>query len=471
MHRKPNILVFMTDQQHVATSRAEGPCRTPHLDRLAAGGCRFTHAFTPTPICTPARSCFQTGLLPHQHKLLHNAHRGKGLHILGDFLPGTRVLGGALRDAGYRSAYFGKWDSGLEHEPDRHGYELYRGGNDLPAGPGSDDVRSEFVRIPGENDERRSVVSCTTTRSPEDSAPFRIAAAVEEFLDNPSGDNRPFFIFASCTEPHVPWICPREYAGLYDPADIPEPPSYRDTFEGRPASYLGDYNLHNYCHLPGDWPSMAQALAHYYGVVSMIDDALGRMLESLERRGLIDDTLVLFTSDHGEHMGAHGLVGKNCNLLDELVRIPLVIACPDRFKPQTSEALVSLTDGYATLLDVAGASESAPPASRSLTPLLRGEATDRFPDRMVMEHHGTFFLECVRGIRTRRYKYVFRSRETDELYDLQTDPWEMRNRIGDPVLAATLAELRAELLAYMETHQDPAARGMRVLLERQRLDG
>lgn len=457
---RPNVLVFMADQLPLSATLPGSGCCMPNLERLAERGCRFSHAFTPTPICTPARSSFQTGLLPHQHKLIANAHHGKHYHILGDFLPGTRLLGDELQAAGYRTAYFGKWDSGLEHPPDQHGYEHYQPCKKKRDGA-SDDVRlSHTVRIPGEADPTHGLISAETSCPAEHFGCSQVAAAVEHYLAEPSvNDDRPFYIFASCTEPHVPWLCPSEYAHRYDPQDIPEWQSFGDTFEGRPGNYLGEYNYHNYCHPELEWPEMAQAIAHAYGVISMVDDALGRMLEALESQGVLDNTLVLFTSDHGEHLGRHGLIGKGTNLLDELVRIPFVMSWPAQYEPQTCDAMVDLTDGFATLLDVAGSTSHSPPASRSLVPLLSGQDTDAFPDRAFFQHHGAVFLDCVRGIRTRRHKYVFRAHDTDEFYDLESDPDEMDNRVDDPAHRTTIDGLRQDLLQWMTESQDMAARG------------
>jgi arylsulfatase A-like enzyme len=205
---------------------------------------------------------------------------------------------------------------------------------------------------------------------------------------------------------------------------------------------------------------MAQAIAHCYGVISIVDDALGRMLDALEGQGLLDNTMVVFTSDHGEHLGRHGLIGKGANLLDDLVRIPLVVSWPGRFRAQTCDAMVDLTDGFATLLDVAGSSNQPPPTSRSLVPLLEARVTDAFPDRAFFQHHGTSFLDCVRGIRTRHHKYVFRAHDMDEFYDLDAAPDETENLIDAPACQSTIDGLRQELVEWMTENQDMAARGV-----------
>ncbi len=463
MSDRPNILVLMTDQQHFSTLEPDSPCRTPNLDRLAARGCRFTHAFTPIPMCTPARSSFQTGLLPHQHKLIHNAHHGKNCHLLGDFLPGVHLLGDELHEVDYHTAYFGKWDSGLQRHPDSYGYELYRSGASSSRSPG-EFVQTEQVVIPGEPNARRALISCRTTRPAAETGCFGIAALIDGYLEELPDDGQPFYIFASCTEPHVPWICPVEFADLYDAAALPEWPDYRDDFHGRPAAYRREYNMHNYCHLPGNWPAMARAIAHHYGVVTMIDAAVGQMLDSLRRHGQLDRTTILFTSDHGEHLGHHGLVGKGANLLDDLLRIPLLLAPAGGGMARQCDRLVSLTDGFATLLDIAESATLPPPTSRSLMPLVRGEATDAFPDQLFFEHHGTQLFDCLRGVRSRRYKYIFRAHDQDEFYDLEDDPCELRNRIADPACAAAVRSLQDALIDHLESTRDPAATGARLRL-------
>ncbi len=464
---RPNILVFMTDQQHHATIGPDSLGATPNLNRLIAEGVRFENAFCPSPICTPSRSSFQTGVFPHQHKHIHNIHVGKNLHINEDFPENTILLGEALQRAGYRTGYIGKWDSGLKKSPLDYGYEIY---DHNPYGDRSYAAvhQRQHVRIPYEPNPKQSLLSAETDEAPQDSGPFRVARKTVEVLKQwTATQDRPFYLFASTLQPHVPWHCPESYAGKVDPASLPEPPSFRDDFHGRPLSYRRLYNGNNYC-CPGlPWPEMARAISHYHGVISLIDDAFGLIVRTLEECGVLDNTLIVFTSDHGEFMGAHGLIGKNASLLEDIVRVPLVVSWPNRFKPAVRKEFVHLTDLFATIVSLAGADVPVPAVSRNMTPLLEGGCPAAFPDVAFFEHHGSGSLTTVRGIRTNRMKYVYRPAEMDELYDLVNDPFEIHNLIDDPQYADALRGLKHQLLQWMQDTADQAARMTRLVFERE----
>ncbi len=163
-------------------------------------------------------------------------------------------------------------------------------------------------------------------------------------------------------------------------------------------------------------------------------------------------------------MGEHSLVGKDDNLLDALVRIPLVISCPKNFRPSTCNAFVNLTDVYATLLELAGSKRGVPQESRSLVFLLKEHRDPKFSDRVFMEHNGTSLFTVVRGIRNNEYKYVFRPHEFDELYDLRSDPFELNNVILDSHYNSVVTELKRELVEWMTDTGDMAAKGARHIL-------
>lgn len=453
MNRKPNILIFMTDQQHAETIGRDGLCRTPHLDRCMEEGVVFSNAFTNCPMCTPARATAMTGLHPHQHKIVQNAHSPFAFsNKLGEE---TETIGSALRREGYATAYAGKWHVGLS-QPEEHGF-----GEKLKLAPKASSVeRKDAVLIRDRKGEH--ALASTVDYEPEQAEVFRLAAAVEEWLEARAEQRQaePFLLFASCIEPHVPWHVPEPYASMYDPNELPEWDSYRDDYRDKPLTYSKHYYDVNYCRIRDDWPTMARALAKYYGLVTMVDDAFGRILAKLERLGMLDDTIVMFTSDHGEMMGRHGLVGKNELAVDDLIRIPFVVYGPTRFAPRRVDDLITLGDLFNTVVELAGAPIRPQLDSRSFVPLLRGEAMDARKE-IVVEHHGaTIHMNTIRAIRTDRYKYVYRPHETDEFYDLAEDPGELRNRIADPASRPVIDALQDRLLEWAGRTNDPAREGM-----------
>jgi len=267
--------------------------------------------------------------------------------------------------------------------------------------------------------------------------------------------------------PHVPWCTPAPYVDRYDVDRMDPWPNYDDDLEDKPVAYRKHYNGWDFCRVPGNWPLAARALAHYYGMVTLIDEAFGQILRALEEAGQRENTLVVVTSDHGELMGRHGLFGKNEMLCDDLVRIPLILNWPARISGgEGRRQMVTLCDFFPTFLDVAGVAEKGSGTGRSLIPLLAdASSANGWPDEVCLEHHGDLQYNLVRGIRDRRFKYVYNANDGDELYDLEADSWERRNLACEVSSGELLAVYRERLLAQMERTGDPFLRGVRSNLE------
>jgi arylsulfatase A-like enzyme len=453
MKKQPNIILFVTDQQHAETIGREGLCQTPRLNGLIEGGVRFTHAYTPTPMCTPARGSLVTGLYPHQHKLVRNTH---GTDVEDYTIRGLETIGSALAAEGYRTVYAGKWHVG-KTPPEENGFQEIL----EPKEAGSKGPRTDIITISDGLGEE--VLAATAGYKAEDSFVHRLARGVNEWLEQPDAGGQPFLLMACCHEPHVPWVVPEPYASMYDPAFLSEWDSYRDCFDNKPLTYTKHYTKVNFCRLQNDWPRMARALAKYYGAVTMVDDAFGTILDTLEARGLMDDTIILFTSDHGELLGRHGLIGKNELALDDIIHIPFVFYGRGRFISGTCDSFVSLCDVYNTIMELAGAQLRTHMDSRSLVPYLQGEpesANER--NSVVIQHDGTNFPNTVRAIRTKQHKYVFRPHELDEFYDLVIDPSERVNRIHDPAYRGLVVLMREKLLDWAEQNGDSSRGSMKV---------
>lgn len=451
---RPDIIVFMTDQQHCRTVGNKSICKTPNLNALLGKGTFFDNAFCPTPICTPSRASCQTGLLPHQHRLVHNTHRN--YHILEDLPDGSKTLGSVFSNAGYQTGYAGKWHVGKKKTPLDFGYNHFPQTRQHKADAKSYD---DPVFVPGTSG--KSIISAVSKTRKEDTEPFIVAEAADSLIKDFSSHKEPFFLFVSTLSPHVPWICPEEYASLYDPGKIIVPGSYGRKMSGKPYSYEHHYNGHNDCRLFDDWKSVAKSIARYYGICTLIDDAFGALLESLRKNGRYDNTWIIFTSDHGEMLGGHGMIGKGEYLLDDLIRIPLGIKAPEGMPCRRhADEFVGLTDIFATLADAAGIKTEIPASSRSLLPLIgKPGSKEIFPDEIVTEHHGSMFFNTVRALSTAEFKYVFRAHEEDELYDLKKDPEEIHNLVSDGNYSQVLLRMRKRLVEKMEESGDMAARG------------
>ena len=452
MRKRPNILIFVTDQQHASTIGEQDFCLMPNLNRLIDQGVRFDHAYTTTPMCTPARSSLVTGLYPHQHKLIYNFSEADNYS-----LNGVETIGSALAAEGYCTAYAGKWHIGRT-PPAANGFQEQLTIAPAPAATGE---LEDIVSIADRSN--REIVAATANYSADESFVFRLARSVNQWIADTSNVEAPFLLMASCIEPHVPWIVPEPYASMYDPGEIKEWDSYRDGFDHKPLTYTKHYTKVDFCRMQDDWPSMSRALAKYYGMVSMVDHAFGTIVAALEEQSLLDNTIIIFTSDHGELLGKHALIGKNELALDDIIRVPFVVYGKGRFSPGTRHPFISLCDVFNTVMELAGAGQRDHLDSLSIVKMLEDETSvGPVREEIVIQHHGTLFPNIVRAIRTRQYKYVFRAHELDELYDLELDPSERVNRIGDPAYDRILAALRDRLLAWATRSNDPAGAHMEV---------
>ena len=461
---RPNILIFMPDQMHRETIGPGGLCTTPNFNALAQRGVTFSHAFTPTPICTPARASALTGLLPHQHTLLHNSHM---IYPKQENLPkDITTFGEELEQAGYTTFYTGKWHVGSSKGPQDHGFNRV-GSIEAPARCDPRFV-TQAITIPNRSSEK-NVLAATTSEPREQTQPWRICQSAAQFIRQHREDpqDRPFLVFASTDVPHVPWFTPHSYANRYDARTLAPWPNYGADLTDKPACYRDHYNGWDYCQISDNWPLVARALAHYYGMITLIDDAFGLIIEALRDADQLDNTLIIVTSDHGEFMGRHGLFGKNEMLSDDLVRIPLIASWPARWQGNRQRhEMVTLCDLYPTLLETAGVTSPPNRTGRSLAPLLDDAALPPgWPEQILLEHHGDLQYNVVRAVRDRHHKYVYWANDCDELYDLGKDPGEVRNLARHSRHAAIRTKYQTRLLQLMTTTNDPFLRGTRSNLE------
>lgn len=415
--RQPNILLFLTDDHGRWASGAYGnqELSTPNLDRLAASGVVMENAFTPTPVCSPARASLLTGLTPSQHGV-HDYIAMK--FDRRPWLVGERTLPQLLQEAGYRTGLAGKWHVGNE---------------DAPA-PGFDSWFSVGSAYPLLHEGKREF--CNQGRMDPFSGYTDEIIAGEAVNFVTANDERPFFLLVGLTAAHGPWSGhPQRLAELYRDAafgDIPVNESYP----------FGDQALES---LSVDRRREREAQVQYYAAVSHIDENVGRLLEAVDRAGKLDGTLVVYTSDHGLNCGHHGIWGKGngtlpLNMLEESIRVPLILSRPGVLPAETRrDEMVDHLDLFQTLAEAGNAKlpSRAEYPGNSMWPLLL-ESQQGGPWRDVQfGEYGT-----VRMARTRRYKLVCRHPSgPHELFDLETDPRESRNLFDSPSRRAVASEL------------------------------
>jgi len=441
---KPNILWICTDQQRYDTIRALGNqhINTPHVDRLVDEGTAFTHAFCQSPICTPSRASFLTGMYP---STVHGCTNGN------DYWAGAAPLIGKLLadEARYDCGLAGKLHLAGAHgriEPrGDDGYRVFHWSHDARDQWPEGHAYADWVREQGHvlADLREDAAALP----PALHQTTWCADQAIEFMCEERED--PWMMSVNIFDPHSPFDPPQEYLDRYDPDTLPDP-LWREE-DLRAHDKLGAVDGGTAI----DLQTAKQVMAAYYAMIELIDDNVGRMLQALEKSGQRENTLVIFTSDHGELLGDHQLIGKGCRFYECLVRVPLIFSWPGQIREGVvSDALVELVDIVPTLLEAGCVAAPDRIQGRSLWPLLSGAAESE-PHREFVrcEYYRALNPDVpgrqhLRGsyatmIRDRRYKLVcYHDRDVGELFDLVNDPGEFNNRWNDP----TLVQVRFALM-------------------------
>ena len=464
MAEQPNILLLITDQQRVDSLGCYGNpiVRTPAVDGLAEQGVRFTQAFTPTSICTPARASLITGVLPFQHKLLANFERNVG--YMTELPADTVSFGHRLRAAGYNVGTVGKWHIGVARGPAEFGFDglHYPGWGEPVHHPDYlrylDEHGYDHFRVSGEirgrfpNGQPGNAIGGIFEGPVEATFSYFLAERAIELLERYAAEQKPFFLACQWFGPHLPYYVPAAYANLYDPVEVPLPPSMAETFAGKPMvqrHYAAHWSFDSFS--PEQWQKL---IAMYWGYATLIDEQVGRVLAAAARLGLAGETATFFASDHGAFVGSHRMQDKGPAMYDDTYHIPLVAHLPGGRRHAVEDRFVSLVDLPPTFLDLAGLETPATYAGRSLAPLLRGEEAPGWREHILAEFHGHHFPYPQRMIRTRTHKLVINPPDVNELYDLVDDPYELVNRIDDPACTGVKRELMATLYADLKVRGD-----------------
>ena len=485
MSDRPNILLITSDQHHWNTLGCRNPeIQTPNLDRLAAEGTLFSRAYCPNPTCTPTRSSIITGQYPSQH----------GAWTLGTKLDEkAHTMGGDFTAAGYRTALVGK-----AHFQPLHGTEKYPSLEAYPIlqdldfwrgfhGPfyGFDHVElarnhtheahvgqhyALWMEEKGLKNWRDYFVPPTGTRQsreglwdlPEE---FHYNAWIAErtnalMADFKQGDEN-FMLWASFFDPHPAYMAPEPWDTMYDPNEltVPQlvegehdnnPPHFQLTQEERPdfspwnESGKGNHGMGS--HLEGQ-ESRARRMAWYYGMISCMDKYIGKILDQLDALGLADNTVIVFSTDHGHLFGQHGLNAKGPFMYEDLLRVPFLVRWPAAVPAgKESDALQSLVDLAPTFLDICGLDIPYFMTGVSQKEVWTGQC-DSARRHVTCEHHHEPTTIHVKTYIDERYKLtVYCNRDYGEIFDLQEDPGEVRNLWNDPASAELKHELTRKLL-------------------------
>lgn len=467
--KRPNIVLIQTDQHRRDLIGCYGGAhaRTPNVDRLAREGVRFANAYTVSPLCTPARASLQTGLYPCRHGMQNNLYQpGCVVHELPDT---PDILPRRLGEAGYSAGFTGKWHLGygaaahadpwyrdhvVEGAVDHVRYPAwYRAGSSLPTDLGyeGDDfpghgagghLYQQFHRHLAERglrfDYRRAGGALKELCSGAESSVDRfLSDRAIDLIDRFRERDRPFCVQLHFWGPHSPYLVPSAFLDPFRELDIPPWPSFDEDLSRKPAIQWAKRDAEPWAHFR-DHVRWSLAYGHF------IDHEIGRVLAHLEAHGLYDDSLIVFTADHGDSLGMHGgMADKAFSFYEETAGIPLVVKLPGGGRAgAVEERFANTTDLYATLIDAAGL-DVATNHGRSLLPLCRGEPPADWPDHVLSECSGLAYLPFAqRMVRRGNWKYVFNAGDLDELYDLAADPHELDNRIDDPACRDERESLR-----------------------------
>ena len=450
---RPNVLIFFADDQRFDTIHALGNPRiqTPNLDRLVESGTAFTRAYimggSSPAVCMPSRAMLHTG-----RPLYHI--EGIGHSISEENI----MLGEALRKEGYNTYGIGKWHSDKEsfNRSFGGGSEIFFGGMcdhwNVPTyrydQSGAYESRIPACRDPWYSNELIWRNADRIQAGVHSSDLFSEAAV--RFLENYESA-APFFLYVSFLAPHDPRTMPEEYRLMYRPDRIELPPNFMG---GHPFDN-GELKIRD--EQLEDWPRTPEAIrrhiAEYYGMITHLDSEIGRVVNALEERGKLDDTIIVFAGDNGLAVGQHGLMGKQ-SLYEHSVRVPLVMTGPGIPKNRRSDALCYLFDLYPTLCALTDTPVPESVMGKSLVPAMDGA--------VVRDHLLLAYCHQMRGIRDERFKLietVVEGRRTTQLFDLQEDPWELDNLSGNPAYDRKMENLRGLLETFPAHHGDAREQG------------
>ena len=423
--------------------------KSPNIDRLAARGVRFEHAYCQFPLCSPSRSSLLTGLRPDTTRVFDlQYHFRQGL-------PDVVTLPQMFIKNGYYVARVGKMyhygnpgDIGTSGLDDRVSWMEHFN----PAGRDRTSLEPDIMNYtPSRGLGSSMSFLADTTGTDLDHTDGKVAAQTIELLEKHK--NEPFFIGAGFYKPHCPYVTPKKYFDLYKLEDIKLPPITTNTPGEYPAPALASTKPWPYV---GVTPDQARECKRaYYAAISFVDAQIGRVIDAMDRLGLRDNTILVFWSDHGYHLGEHGLWFKQ-SCFEEAARVPLIMAVPGlKSGGQTSPRLVELVDLYPTLADLAGLTPPRDLEGVSLRPLLVNPKARWSHPAFTQVQRGRDPGHSVRTDRWRYTQWAFGEKGA-ELYDQEKDPQELHNLARLPKYASTVAEMKALL---KEAHPGPVENG------------
>lgn len=460
MYKKPNIVFILSDDQGFYSLGClnNSELKTPNLDKLAKKGILFSNCYCVSPVCSPARASILTGCIPSRHGVHdwiragninpnnHNLSQEEKAHYdyliehkAIKYLDGLPTYTKVLNDNGYECALSGKWHLGDSVNPQcgfTHWYTIGKGGCNNYKDP--DMIENGKISFPKEY-----ITDLITDKA-------------VEYIDELANKNNPFYLSVHYIAPHTPWepeCHKKEHLDLYKDCDYdkyyPQLPDHKNANSGS-KHYNSQENR--------NW-----AFQGYEASITAMDEGIGRIIDTLEKENVLDDTIIIFTSDNGFNLGHHGLFGKGnastpLNMYDTSVKVPFIISCPNKIKSDiTTKYTVSHYDFFPTILELAGIDyklDKKQPG-KSFVSVLKGDIVNKNNDIVTFDEYG-----ATRMIRTNNYKYVHRfPAGPHEFYDLINDSGEFNNLYGKEEYKEIILNMRKRLYTWFEQYTEPSKDG------------
>jgi uncharacterized sulfatase len=447
--KKPNVLFIAVDDMNNDLGCYGHPfVKSPNIDRLAARGVKFDRAYCQFPLCSPSRSSLMTGLRPDTTQVFDLQYRFR------QGMPDVVTLSQMFMKNGYYAARVGK---------------IYHYGNPGDIGTsGLDDPASwqEFFNPAGRDKTalELDIINYTPKRGlgaamaflndktgkDEEHTDGKVATQAIQLLEKHK--HEPFFLAVGFYKPHCPWISPGKYFDQYKPEQIKLPTIAENFRNSVPAPALASTIPWPYFGIKEE--EARECKLAYYAAISFVDAQIGRVLDALDQNGLKENTIIVFWSDHGYHLGEHGLWFKQ-SCFEESARVPMIICAPGKSVGKSSSRTVELVDLYPTLAELSGLTPPANLEGHSVVPLLTDPNSEWKHAAFTQVQRAAF---PGHSIRTERWRYTEwdSGKKGTELYDHEADPQELKNLFGDEKYAATIADLQSQLKAV---HPKPVEGG------------
>ncbi|MDA9764411.1 sulfatase-like hydrolase/transferase [Opitutales bacterium] len=434
-----NVLFFMSDQhaRHITGCYGNELIRTPNIDKIAEKGARYDAAYTPCPICVPARACFATGQYTHNNKYWDNAHPYDG-KVTG--------WGHELIARGHRVESIGKLH--YQDEKNADGFSTHHIPLNVVDGTG-DPQSSIREDIPVRSGNHEAIAAAGPGDSSYLDYDQQIADTACDWLkEAATKDDKPWVLFVSFVCPHPPYTARPEHFDYYQNKDMPYPyQGLHEEWPDKPA--LNELRRVLEIDTPFSVEETKRISSAYYGTVNSMDDRIGEVLKALEQHGFDDNTRIVYTSDHGESLGQRGLYGK-FTMHEDAAAVPLVMSGPDISQGSVVNTPVTLVDFHSTLLEMVTGEEVSKENSGdglSLMKIQNGESADR---SVISEYHAVASNYAWYLVRKENYKLIYYLDAPNELYDVVNDPLESNDLSGLPEHADLLQSMEAELRTFLD---------------------